>query len=158
MTHDVNRWHAHKFQELRESGDSVRKHQFRVETICHDIAGSIPSYSYSAMLAKAARNHDMPELIMGDWPATLTRDYFIARWAKCILEWQIKRKMGLHWRLTGQEKLILALADKLDAYEWAKAHCKPEQMAEFEGDLAAIWRMADRLGPEVGNWLHGRLV
>lgn len=157
MSHDVNRWHAHPLDELRNGGDTIMMHSHRVECLCYEIAG-VCGEPYRATLAHAARNHDAPEIIMGDWPYTLTRDYFIARWAKRILEWQIKRKMGLRWNLTTQEKLILALADKLDAYQFAAKRITPQQMDEyFSGDLAAMYRIAAWLGPEVGNWLHGRI-
>lgn len=155
---DVNRWHAHPLDELRNGGDTVEDHSHRVYRIALDIVALDRSQVMSGDLIAACMWHDRPERIMGDWPYTLTRDYFIARWAKRILEWQIKRKMGLHWNLTRQEALILALADKLDAYEFAAKRITPQQLDEyFGGDLAAMYRIAAKLGPEVGNWLHGRL-
>ena len=129
----------------------------RVMMICADIS-FVLGFKISPHLYIAAKRHDLPELIMGDWPYTLTRDYWIARWAKRILEWQIKRKMGLRWKLTRQEKVILALADKLDAIEWAAAHTAPSDFAHyFTGDVQAAYDLAAWLGPEVGNWLHKRL-
>jgi hypothetical protein len=152
------RWHAHPLPALRDSKDDIRGHMNRVNYICHEIRRFV-AVPFGADLHVAALEHDLPELIMGDWPYTLTRDYWVARWAKRILEWQIKRKMGLRWKLTRQEKVILALADKLDAIEWAAAHVSPDQFAEyFAGDVRAARDLAAWLGPEVGNWLHGRLM
>jgi 5'-deoxynucleotidase YfbR-like HD superfamily hydrolase len=151
------RWHCHPIAALRDSKDDIRGHMVRVASNCFLICDYLGFFA-SANLFHAAETHDLPELIMGDWPYTLTRDYWIARLAKHILEWQIKRKMGLRWNLTRQEKLILALADKLDAIEWAAAHSKPDEFAHyFADDVRAAYDLAAWLGPEVGNWLHKRL-
>jgi hypothetical protein len=155
FNHNAYRWHAHPLASLRDSKDDIRGHMTRVADICCDIVREVDGSFMGSDLAYAAATHDLPELIMGDWPYTLTRDYWIARVAKRILEWLIKRKMGLHWKLTQQEKLILALADKLDAIEWAAAHSKPNEFAHyFAGDVRAAYDLAARLGPEAGNWLH----
>jgi len=154
---NVYRWSGHQLASLRDSKDDIRGHQDRVALNYVDICGVI-GFEVRPSAYRAALEHDLPELIMGDWPFTLTRDYWIARVAKRILEWQIKRRMGLRWRLTWQEKVILALADKLDAIEWAAAQSKPDEFAHyFTGDVRAAYDLAERLGPEAGNWLHKRL-
>jgi len=153
--HNAYRWHAHPLPALRDSKDDIRGHMVRVESNCFDICAALGK-KLGFYLCKAAFEHDLPELIMGDWPYTLTRDYWIARVAKRILEWQIKRRMGLRWKLTRQEKLILALADKLDAIEWAAKHTSPDQFAEyFAGDVVSARALAARLG--VQEWLKSRL-
>lgn len=152
---NVYRWHAHPLPALRDSKDDIDGHMWRVFVLCADIARELGS-ECSDELRHAALCHDLPELIMGDWPFTLTRDYWIARGAKRIIEWQIKRKMGLRWRLTRQEKLILALADKLDAIEWAAAHTSPSDFVHyFAGDVTAARGLAVRIG--CADWLDSRL-
>jgi 5'-deoxynucleotidase YfbR-like HD superfamily hydrolase len=151
------RWHCHPIASLRDSKDDIRGHMDRVRKLCLYICLELGFVS-SDELHYAALEHDLPELIMGDLPYTLTRDYRIARWAKRFLEWQIKRRMGLRWKLTRQEKLILALADRLDAVEWAAKHVSPEQFAEyFAGDVVLIQSIAACIDERVLGWAIARL-
>lgn len=149
------RWHCHPIAALRDSKDDIRGHMDRVVLNYFDICTAL-GIEAREPACRAAREHDLPELIMGDWPYTLTRDYWIARVAKRILEWQIKRRMGLRWKLTRQEKMILALADKLDAVEWAAAHTTREEFWHyFTGDVVSAFGLAEKL--DVVTWLHARL-
>lgn len=152
--HPVNRWHASESRALRESQDDTLDHAQRV---C-DMAGEVCAHlgiDMSPDLGAACWYHDTPEAIMGDWPATLTRSYRVARWAKAILEWQIKRQMGLSWRLTRQEALILSLCDTLDAVMWAR-DCDPGYFARhFKYDVESCRKKAAQLG--VSKWLETKL-
>ena len=163
MTHDVRRWHAHPHPALRNSGDTVIAHTARVEDNCESLCASL-GIAYSKNMQYAARNHDLPfERIMGDWPATLTRRYRVARWAKRIIEWQIARELGINWRLTRQEALILGLCDTLDAALWAR-HVLTEAgdlsywQEHFAGDIDICADKAANLGPAAQVWLGKMLA
>jgi 5'-deoxynucleotidase YfbR-like HD superfamily hydrolase len=154
---NANRWHNHRVAALRNSKDDIRGHMERVRKLCLYICLEL-GFVASDELHYAALEHDLPELIMGDLPYTLTRDYWVARWAKRILEWQIKRRMGLRWKLTRQEKLILALADKLDAVEWAAGYTTREEFWHyFTGDVVLIQSIAVGIDQRVLRWALARL-
>ena len=122
MTHDVNRWHSNPHSKLRNSGDTVYRHQFRVVELLTSFWPDAPK----AAVAFAA-SHDDHESVMGDipspekaqWSAELRRLYE-AR------EAEVRAQMGLpscppHWAAQ------VAFCDRLDAYRWAAKHC-PEAL------------------------------
>jgi hypothetical protein len=163
MTHDVRRWHAHPHPALCNSGDTVIAHTARVEANCESLCAAL-GISYSENLQYAARNHDLPfERIMGDLPATLMRRYRVARLAKRILEWQIARELGMRWRLTRQEALILGLCDTLDAALWARqvlteAGDFTYWQEHFAADVDICADKAAKLGRAAVVWLGKTLA
>jgi hypothetical protein len=122
--HDVNRWHSNPYEELRNSGDTINTHQWRVaEILLHfwpDAPGDVINY---------ARTHDEQEKVMGDipstekvqWSAELRRLYE-AR------EAEVRAQMGLPKRPAGWRRKV-EFCDKLDAYRWVERHC-PRALAD----------------------------
>lgn len=121
MTHTVNRWHCHADQRLRNSGDTILAHQWRVSLLCNQLAVAMGlPFERRMELVCAANEHDEAEKIMGDWPGPLMADFPWLRPVKWILERIILRRMGLSWSLSRTEADLLHLADKLDAELWAR--------------------------------------
>ena len=122
MTHDVNRWHSSPHSRLRNSGDTVLRHQFRVVELLTSFWPDAPRAAIDY-----AASHDEQESVMGDipspekqqWSAELRRLYE-AR------EAEVRAQMGLphcppHWAAQ------VAFCDRLDAHRWVAKHC-PEAL------------------------------
>lgn len=146
----VNRFHAHPNDRLRNSGDTIKRHQNRVALLCLRICSAIDA-RLSPDLSRAAKNHDAAEQVIGDMPGPAKERFpaLAAAYAKAELE--VLAEMGLTWTLTRQEADILALADKLDAWLWASRH--GVRLIEDEPKMRAI---ADRLG--ASEWLASQLA
>lgn len=158
MTHDVTRWHAYPHPALRNSGDTVRAHTDRVKALARDLCAYIGE-PYTEALDTAIENHDLPyERIMGDWPATLTRKYPLARLAKRVLEWQIRRA---HWipkpKLTRREAQILALCDKLDAVLWARGALRGD-LGYFHGAFGGDQDLCADIAAAISGGAHAWLM
>jgi 5'-deoxynucleotidase YfbR-like HD superfamily hydrolase len=154
MTADINRFHCHPNPALRNSGDTVAKHHARVHAMGLSLCAHIGHILVGSDLPEALRKHDLPEIIMGDWPAPLMTRYPWMKPVKWVLEWQIKRDMGLRWRLTRKEKAILHFLDKLDCQMWAR-HCKAADTDEWRRAESKLWARAKALGAQA--WLQERL-
>jgi len=154
MTADINRFHCHPNPALRNSGDTVNKHHVRVHAMGLSLCAHIGHSLVGSDLPTAMLHHDDPEKIMGDWPAPLMTRYPWMKPVKWVLEWFIKRDMGLRWSLTRKEKAILHFLDKLDCQIWAR-HCKAAGSHEWAMAEARLWAMAHKLGARV--WLQERL-
>lgn len=152
--HPVMRWHASESEALRNSLDDTWSHSQRVTDLAGEVC-TVLGVDVSPDLAAACWEHDTPEAVMGDWPAPLMRRFRVARWAKRILEWQIKRQMGLSWRLSKQEALILSLCDTLDAVMWAREHDPLYFTLHFGYDVDSCRKKASKLG--LANWLKGKI-
>ena len=151
MSHTVNRWHCHPDPGLRNSGDTIERHQHAVWSLCFDFSHllKLPDARRIELLF-AARHHDEAERIVGDIPGP-AKDRFpalAAAYAKAELD--VLNDMGLNWSLTRQEADILHLADKLDGELWARKHG-----VTGAHDCDKLQALADRLG--VGDMVRGLL-
>lgn len=161
MTHDIRRWHCHPHPALRNSGDTVKEHCRRLAVLHFDYCRFTGEFIDDSV-AFYLEHHDDPEFVMGDWPATLARKYWVARWAKRILEWQIKREMGLRWPLTRRQKAKAGLFDTLDAVLLAKRELtKAGDVAYFNdhfcADIHLCGDKAAKLGRAAEEWLVRQL-
>ena len=126
MTHDVSRWHSNPHSKLRNSGDTIYRHQWRVVELLTSLWPDAPR----AVIDYAA-SHDEAEAQMGDipspekqqWSAELRRLYE-AR------EAEVRAQMGLP-SCPPEWAAQVAFCDRLDAYRWAAKHC-PEALHERE--------------------------
>jgi hypothetical protein len=153
----VNRWHCHPDPRLRNSGDTIDRHQQQVAHLCEAVC-AIMGWPVTDDLDKAARNHDEAERDIGDisgpakrrWPA------LAAAYAKAELE--VLTARGLTWNLTRREADILRLCDLLDAWEWMQR--KASDLADgpsFRCDVSEMRATAKRIGLPVQAWLEGRM-
>ena len=142
MTHTVNRWHCHPDPRLRNSGDTIDRHQQAVWQLCYDFAHmlKLPDDRRVELLF-AARHHDEAERIVGDLPGPAKARFpaLAAAYEKAELE--VLNDMGLNWSLTRQEADMLHLADKLEAELWARRHG-----VTGSHDCDKLAALADRLG------------
>ena len=148
------RWHANADPRLRNSGDTVNKHHMRVHAMGLSLCAFIGHSLVGSDLPEALRKHDLPEHVMGDWPAPLMTRYPWMKPVKWVLEWFIMRDMGLRWKLTRKEKAILHFVDKADCLIWAR-HCNAADTDEWRHAEAKLWDRAHKLGARV--WLQERL-
>ena len=140
MTHTVNRWHCHPDERLRNSGDTIDEHQFRVWKLCVEFAVALGSNG-SLELYWAAQWHDEAEKVLGDMPGPAKERFPALAAAYAEAEKTVLAEMGLYWTLTDQEAAILHLADKLDADIWARKHGVTDAH-----DAGKLQSMADALG------------
>ena len=118
MTHDVNRWHSSPHRRLRNSGDTILRHQLRVAELLTSLWPDAPRAAIDY-----AASHDEQETVMGDipspekqqWSADLRRLYE-AR------EAEVRAQMGLP-SCPPEWAAQVAFCDRLDAYHWAARHC-----------------------------------
>jgi len=122
MTHDVSRWHSSPHSRLRNSGDTILRHQWRVVELLTSFWPDAPRAAIDY-----AASHDEQESVMGDipspekqqWSAELRRLYE-AR------EAEVRAQMGLP-SCPPEWAAQVGFCDRLDAYRWATKHC-PEAM------------------------------
>lgn len=151
MTNTVNRWHCHPDERLRNSGDTIDAHQFRVSVICAKFAISLKfPDSRREELFFAARVHDEAEKVLGDMPGPAKERFPALAAAYDEAEKAVLAEMGFSWSLTSQEAEILHLADKLDADIWARNHGVTDAH-----DSDKLQSMADALG--LGKMVKGML-
>lgn len=145
----VSRWHSSSRDSLRNSGDCIERHQWRVADLCRRLCQTCRIELRKELLL-AALYHDEAERVIGDlpWPARQMYPALAEAYAKA--EQAVLKDAGLVFDITPEEKTILALADSLDSWRWAVQH---------GGDDPAWWpvlranrQRAAELGPRVKNW------
>lgn len=147
MTHDVNRWHSSPHSKLRNSGDTVYQHQFRVQRLLMSLWPDVPQAAIDY-----AASHDDHEAQMGDipspekqqWSAELRRLYE-AR------EAEVRRRMDLP-SCPPEWAAQVGFCDRLDAHRWVAKHC-PEALHDggFPELREDLLRQAEAFGlGEVG--------
>ena len=138
----VNRWHCHPDERLRNSGDTIERHQIEVERLCRQFSWVLKlDTGRRAELLHAARHHDEAERIVGDLPGPAKARFPALAAAYEEAEREVLADMGLSWSLTPQEADILHLADKLEAELWARRHG-----VTGSHDCDKLQALADRLG------------
>jgi 5'-deoxynucleotidase YfbR-like HD superfamily hydrolase len=151
MTHDVNRWHCHPNERLRNSGDTINLHQARVADLCDTFAAALGMDVERAQeLNFAALNHDEAEKVIGDMPGPAKDRFPVLAAEYAAAEKIVLAEMGLHWDLTNFETAILHLADKLDAELLARRHG-----VVGSHDCDKLQSMADDLG--LGEIVRGMM-
>jgi 5'-deoxynucleotidase YfbR-like HD superfamily hydrolase len=111
----TTRWHRHP--ELRGTMDDIAGHQHRVAMLAMMIFPDRPSLVFAALV------HDMGECAIGDVPNPIKQRYPALKGALDDAEAEECRKMRLpSTMLTGPEKDMLRMCDKMDAYLWACLH------------------------------------
>lgn len=147
----VNRWHCHPDERLRNSGDTIERHQIEVERFCRQFSWALKlDTGRRAELLHAARHHDEAERIVGDLPGPAKARFPALAAAYEEAEREVLADMGLSWSLTPQEAHILHLADKLEAELWARRHG-----VTGSHDCDKLTALADRLG--LGDVVRGML-
>jgi len=118
MTHDVNRWHSSPHSRLRNSGDTVYRHQSRVVEWLTSLWPDAPRAAIDY-----AASHDEQEAQMGDIPSPEK-----AEWSEELRrlyearEAEVRAQMGLP-SCPPEWAAQVAFCDRLDAYLWATRHC-----------------------------------
>jgi len=141
---DVNRWHSNPHSRLRNSGDTVLRHQWRVVELLTSLFHNAPQAAIDY-----AASHDDHESVMGDIPSPEK-----AQWSEELRrlyearEAEVRAQMGLP-SCPPEWAAQVAFCDRLDAYRWAAKHC-PEALhgggfPEMREDLL---RQAEVFGPE----------
>ena len=148
------RWHCNADPRLRNSGDTVNAHARRVQMLCHGLAAFLGHDLLRSDLLFAALHHDAAEAVVGDMPGPAKERFPALAAAYEKAELAVLIEMGLTWNLTRLESDMLHLADKLDAYLWAR-HCNAADSDEWRRAEAKLWDRAHKLGARV--WLQDRL-
>jgi 5'-deoxynucleotidase YfbR-like HD superfamily hydrolase len=148
------RWHCNSDPRLRLSGDTVAKHSQRVQMMCHSLAAHLGHDLTRSDLLFAALHHDAAEAVVGDMPGPAKERFHDLADEYASAERRVLIEMGLTWKLTRLESDMLHLADKLDAYLWAR-HCKAADTDEWRRAESKLWARAKALGAQA--WLQERL-
>jgi hypothetical protein len=122
MTHDVNRWHSSPHSKLRNSGDTILRHQWRVAELLTSLWPDAPRAAIDY-----AASHDDHEAVMGDIPSPEKQQWSaVLRRLYKAREAEVRAQMGLpHCPLQWGEPV--GFCDRLDAYRWVAKHC-PEAL------------------------------
>lgn len=103
----VERWHVERIP-----GQSVAAHSHGVAVI---ICFIVPQAELTARLLQAALFHDLAEKLSGDLPAPVKWDYpDMAKFLDRLSE-DVEAALGINVFLSPREKVILKIADYLDA-------------------------------------------
>jgi 5'-deoxynucleotidase YfbR-like HD superfamily hydrolase len=152
----VNRWHSNPDARLRNSGDTITKHQQRVMRMCHSLSARLRMDMTQSDLLHAARHHDEAETILGDMPSPATQRFPALAAAYAKAELAVLTDMGLNWSLSRQEDAVLDICDKLDAFLWARS--RGVHGAEWEHMLTRILHKAYALGPDATAWVEEEIA
>jgi len=156
MTHHVLRWHASECRTLRDSGDTIDRHQRAVVALCLELAAAIGLPLHDSDLPDCARHHDEAEKVLGDWPGPAKARFPALAAAYAAHEAVVLREMGYGpWDLTDTEQLVLAVCDKLEAILWAKS-CGVNG-GEWPGEIGKLKRRAVPLGYAAEVWIDRKL-
>jgi hypothetical protein len=150
--HDVARWHCHPNPILRNSGDTISRHQIAVRMLAVALSAWIDHPIYDGRLIEYCEKHDEPEKLFGDWPGPICKRPEVAA-IKAALEAE-------YWAaqpnplpiITALEYQMFDLCDKLEAVIWAKG-----LGVAMPHDLAACQAKARAIGPAAVAWLEGAL-
>ena len=115
----VARFHSNAAPALRNAGDCIERHQWRVQDLCRRILAH-RAEEPSAELIRAALYHDEPERALGDIPGPAKERFpeIAAAFAKA--EATVMAEMGIApFQLSPDERATLHLADKADAWRTA---------------------------------------
>jgi 5'-deoxynucleotidase YfbR-like HD superfamily hydrolase len=148
----VARWHQNESPRLRNSGDCIERHQWRVALLVQRICAAMRE-PMRVNLLQAALYHDEAERVLGDMPGPVKAGFPALARAYADAEAEVLSDMdlpGYPWELTEREEAIKTLADRADAWRWAIMH------GEYCGD----WRDAESechglawgIGPRAGAW------
>ncbi len=153
----VNRWHCHTDARLRNSGDTIDRHQVAVCDLCLSLAASIRLNMQGSDLPRAALHHDEAERVLGDMPRPAKDRFPELAFAYAQAERIILAELGhAPFDLTADETRILHLCDALEAVQWAMA-CQAHG-PQFDADRARIRKLAYALGPEAMGWTERQLT
>ena len=151
--HDVARWHCHPNPILRNSGDTINRHQRQVIMLSVSLSAALDHPVHDGRLIKYCAMHDEPEKMFGDWPGPICKDPRVAA-LKAALEAEYWAGQAIPLpAITGFEYQIFDLCDKLEAVIWAKG-----LGVNMPHDLAACQAKARALGPDAVAWLEGQLT
>lgn len=147
----ILRYHTSPIQAERQT---VGAHSYAVSVLIDQLW---PDCSKQVILA--ALYHDVPELILGDIPATAKWDYPQLKSAFEKAEAQVMKDLQLEFNLSPEEKRMLKMADMLELVMYAGRHIHLHNMKyvmesgvnylyenysefpEFEAVEKVIWEM-----------------
>jgi 5'-deoxynucleotidase YfbR-like HD superfamily hydrolase len=146
----VNRWHAFPDPRLRNSGDTIERHQHAVAELCHSLAAFIRHPVHDSDLIQAALWHDEAERILGDMPRSAKRAYPEMARLYAQAERQILSEMGKLIDLPIFEEKILRLCDVAESWQWAYIHG-----VMLDDDKRECFRMAFKISSDAAAWWEG---
>lgn len=131
---NVNRWHANKYPQLRNSNDTVHAHSARVGLLMEVL---FPEYN-PEYNPENALYHDLPEKALGDIPYGAPKGQ---EYAEAEQAWFEEHDLYFH------ESYQLKFCDRLDAILWALQHV-PNLLRDPEWDEAyeALVKQSGDLG------------
>lgn len=152
----VLRWHSHPLDSLRNSGDCIERHQWRVADLCRRICEAC-GICLRIELLLAALYHDEAERVIGDVPWSARQAYPELADACARVEKRVLAELGLAFDLTPDEWRVLRLADCADSWRWAVLHGDGANSAwgEFLGACRALARA---VGTKAADWFDGFLT
>jgi len=153
----VNRWHNNADSSLRNSCDTIDRHQARVCAMVQEVAARIGHPLYGSDLPYAAMHHDDAERELGDMPGPAKHAHPVLASAYAEAEANVLTRLGITWRITAQEGAILGLCDKLDAYLWASVHIDISA-DEWQGARAKVLRIANSIDARALEWVQAAMA
>jgi len=144
----VNRWHTDSDSRLRNSGDTIDRHQVAVLCLVHEICARIGHPLHDSHISSAARWHDEGERVTGDVPYAIKRDDPVLRAALEAAEYRAMKQMNLPdfpWQMMPFEWAILKAADRAEAWLWAARHTDTSE-DRWVKENTKISNLAERVG------------
>ena len=108
------RYHTVPIQGLRQT---VGAHSYAVAILIDQLWDSVPK-----QLIMAALYHDVPEMVLGDIPATAKWDYPEVKRAFEKAEAKVMEDLGLTFMLSPKDKARLKMADMLELVLYCEKH------------------------------------
>lgn len=146
----VLRWHAHPDPRLRNSGDTIERHQHAVAELCHRVCAFIRHSLHDSDLIQAALWHDEAERVLGDMPRTAKRMFPDIAEAYARREREVLSDMGKLIELPSFEAHILRLCDVAERWQWAYTHG-----VMLDDDKRDCHRIAYQISLDAGAWWDG---
>lgn len=128
----ILRYHTSPIQSERQT---VGAHSYAVSVLVDQLW---PDASKQVILA--ALYHDVPELILGDIPATAKWDYPELKKAFEKAEAKVMKDLQLEFNLSPEEKRMLKMADMLELVLYSSRHLHLQDMeAIMESGISYLW-------------------
>lgn len=150
----VNRWHHDPDPALRNSGDTIERHQRAVLGLVLDLAPRIGLPLHDSDLPNAARWHDEGERMTGDISRAAKQRFPALASALAEAESEALAALappGYPWSLSEREAALLALCDAAEAWLWAASHTDTD-VPRWIDDWRHVSRLARDMDPALEGW------